>query len=143
MTQATLNYQDRKEVVKYRLEKAQVTYRDALIGIDNGSVGIAANRLYYAAYYAVSAMLIANGITTRLHDGVRRMLGLHFLKNHLLTMEDGKTFNLLYSLRLTGDYQDRKNLDMDKDVKPLVKPAKELIHKVSEMAREKMMNCET
>lgn len=138
MTQATLNDQDRKEIVKYRLEKAQVTYKDALLGISNGSVGIAANRLYYAAYYAVSALLIANGITTRSHDGVKRMLGLYFLKNHLLTMEDGQTFNLLYSLRLTGDYQDRKNLDMEKDVKPLVKPAKKFINKVSEMALGKL-----
>lgn len=138
MTQTTLSDQDRKEIVKYRLEKAQVTYKDALLGIDNDSVGIAANRLYYAAYYAVSALLIANGITARSHDGVRRMLGLHFLKNHLLTMEEGQTFNLLYSLRLTGDYQDRKNLDMEKDVNPLLKPAKELIDRVSEMAREQI-----
>lgn len=44
-----------------------------------------------------------------------------------------------YSLRLTGDYQDRKNLNMETDVKPLVKPAKELIDKVSEMARNQIM----
>lgn len=139
MTQTTLSEEDRKEIVRYRLEKAQVTYKDALLGISNDSVGIAANRLYYAAYYAVSALLISNGITVRSHDGVRRMLGMHFLKNKLLSMRDGQTFNQLYSLRLTGDYQDRKNLSMEADVKPLVRPAKELIDKVSELARGKYL----
>lgn len=65
-------------------------------------------------------------------------MGLHFLKNHLLAMEEGQTLNLLYSLRFTGDYQDCKNLDMEKDVKQLVELAKELIDKVSEMARGKI-----
>lgn len=137
MTQTTLSEEDRKEIVRYRLEKAQVTYKDALLGICNDSVGIAANRLYYAAYYAVSALLISNGIAVRSHDGVRRMLGMHFLKNKLLSTKDGQTFNQLYSLRLTGDYQDRKNLSMEADVKPLVQPAKELIDRVSELARGK------
>jgi hypothetical protein len=35
---------------------------------------------------------------------------------------------------LTGDYQDRRNLDLEEDVKPLVEPAKELITLVSSMA---------
>lgn len=47
---------------------------------NNDSVGIAANRLYYASYYAVSALLISYGIVVRSHDGVKRMLGPHFLK---------------------------------------------------------------
>ena len=53
-------------------------------------------------------------------------------------MEEGQTLNLLYSLRFTGDYQDCKNLDMEKDVTQLVELAKELIDKVSEMARGKI-----
>lgn len=136
MTNQTLSDQDRKEIVIYRIEKAERTYEEAIAGIEGGFVGTAANRLYYAAYYAVTALLISNGIAVRTHDGVRRMLGLHYLKTGLLDKEAGQTFNLLFSLRITGDYQDRKNLDMDSDVKPLVKPAKELIEKAIKMARE-------
>lgn len=138
MTRQTLSDEDRKEIVLYRMEKSERTYDEAVLGIDNGYVGIAANRLYYAAYYAVSALLIANGITVRSHEGVKRMLGLYFLKTKVLDVKYGQTFNLLYSLRLTGDYQDRKNLDMDTDILPLVKPARELIDKVLRMAKEKM-----
>lgn len=87
MTQTTLNEEDRKEVVKYRLEKAQVTYKDALLGISNDSGGIAENRRYYASYCAVSALLISYGIVVRPHDGVERMPSLRFLKKQLTKHE--------------------------------------------------------
>lgn len=38
--------------------------------------------------------------------------------------------NQLFSLRLTGDYEDRHILDMETEVLPLVEPAKELINLV-------------
>ena len=51
-----LNDEDRREIVKYRLEKSLRTYNEAVGSIANGYVETAANRLYYAAYYAVSAL---------------------------------------------------------------------------------------
>lgn len=138
MSQITLSENDRREIVKYRIEKAGITYEEAMLGIKNGFVGIAANRLYYAAYYAVSALLIAYGITVKSHDGVKRMFGMHFLKNKRIDLKYGQVFNLLYSLRLTGDYQDRKNLDLVSDVMPLVEPANELINIVCNMAKDKI-----
>lgn len=136
MTTASLSENDRCEIVVYRIEKALQTYSEAVAGVESGFVGTAANRLYYAAYYAVTALLISNGIAVRTHDGVRRMLGLHYLKNGLLDKQLGQTFNMLFSLRITGDYQDRKNLDIDSDVRPLVVPTKTLIDKTINMARE-------
>lgn len=54
-----LNDEDRREIVKYRLEKSLRTYNEAVGSIANGYVETAANRLYYAAYYAVSALLVS------------------------------------------------------------------------------------
>lgn len=59
MTKGQLTDTDRTEIVKYRLEKAYRTYNEAIGSIENGYVETAANRLYYAAYYAVSALLIS------------------------------------------------------------------------------------
>lgn len=39
---------------------------------------------------------------------------------------------------MTGDYEDRRNLDMDTEVLPLVEPTKELIAKVSELTKSKI-----
>lgn len=83
-------------------------------------------------------MLIAYGLTVRTHSGVKRMLGLNFIKPKLLDRRQGITFNRLLSLRMTGDYEDRKNLDAETDVKPLVEPTRELINVVTEIAKKKM-----
>lgn len=139
MTRQTLSDEDRREVVIYRLEKAERTYNEAVTNIQHGFAEIVANRLYYAAYYAVTAFLIANGITVRTHSGVRTMFGLHLIKTNLIDSKFSAIFNTLFSLRMTGDYEDRRNLDMDTEVLPLVKPAKKLIDQVSKLAKDSIV----
>lgn len=138
MTKQALSDQDRKEIVIYRLEKAERTYKEAVEIIGKGFAEIVANRLYYAAYYGVTALLIANGITVKSHSGVKGMFALHFIKPKILEKNLGVLFSTLFSLRMTGDYEDRRNIDMKTEVLPLVQPTKKLIDKVSEMAREKI-----
>jgi len=62
------------------------------------------------------------------------MFGLHFVKTGKFSPEHGKLYNKLYTLRLTGDYNDHYNLE-EEDVLPLVLPAEELIAKVSVTAK--------
>ena len=138
MTKGQLSDTDRIEVVKYRLEKASRTYKEAIGSINNGYVETAANRLYYAAYYAVSALLISFKYEASTHNGVIQIFGKAFLKNEIIDKKYGKIFNQLFSLRLTGDYEDRHILDMTTEVLPLVEPAKELIDLVSGMARKQI-----
>ena len=51
-----LNDEEKQSVVAYRLEKANKTLDDAKKVIEMELWATAANRLYYAAYYAVSAL---------------------------------------------------------------------------------------
>ena len=64
---------------------------------------------------------------------------LDFLPVSIIDKKYGKIFNQLFSLRLTGDYEDRHILNMETEVLPLVEPAKELIDLVSEMAKKQLM----
>lgn len=50
--------------------------------------------------------LVANGITTSSHAGVKTMLGLHFVSKDLLGKGYGKTFSRLFEIRHSGDYDD-------------------------------------
>ena len=133
-----LNDDDRREIVKYRLEKSLRTYNEAVGYIANGYVETAANRLYYAAYYAVSALLVSYKYEASTHNGVIQMFGKAFIKSKVLERRYGTIFNQLFSLRMTGDYEDRRFLDIEEDVKPLIEPTKELIDVVSVMAQEQM-----
>ena len=86
MIKGQLTDTDRTEIVKYRLEKAYRTYNEAIGSIENGYVETAANRLYYAAYYAVSALLISYKYEASTHNGVIQMFGKVFLRYNRLTL---------------------------------------------------------
>lgn len=76
---------------------------------ENGYYNTAVNRLYYACYYAASALLIKNGIETKSHDGVRQMLGKEFVLTGKIPIELGKFYSLAFSKRSAGDYEDFVN----------------------------------
>lgn len=134
-----LTHEERTAVVTYRLEKATRTFQQVEFNLSSGYWELIANRLYYAAYYAVSALLIANGHSAKTHETNVRLFGLHFVKTGLVTSDMGRLYNKLFTLRLTGDYNDHYNLEED-DVKPFIAPTKQLIADVSRMALESLTN---
>ena len=67
---------------------------------------IAANRLYYAIFYLSTAILIQKGLSAHTHAGVITMIGLHLVKQELLTTEDMRLIRKMFSLRQEGDYED-------------------------------------
>ena len=126
-----LTDEERIDIVRYRIECAENTLSEienlfALKYYNN-----AANRMYYACYYAVSALLIANGITTKSHDGVMQMFGLHFIRTGIFPAYYGKYYRQLFNERQTGDYEDFFNHD-EVSTAELYPKAKELVAAVKE-----------
>lgn len=97
---------ERKDIVLYRLENARTTLAEVQSHIENGFYNTAVNRMYYACYYAVSALLVANGIQVKSHEGVRQQLGLHFVLTGKISKEQGQFYSMLFSKRTAGDYED-------------------------------------
>ena len=130
-----LTAEERKAVVATRLEKALRAYEEAKGVVPLKYWETAANRLDYAAYDAVSALLIAHGEQPQTHSGVIRLLGMIFIKSGILDAEIGKLYHKLFSMRQTGDYDDTYGLT-EEDVVPYVEPTGQLIEKVSGLAKE-------
>ena len=101
-----LTEESRKALVQYRIERARQTLQEAKYMTDGRYYNAAVNRLYYACYYAASALLIANSIDASSHSGVKTMLSLHFVKPGLLALEHGATFGNLFDKRHSSDYDD-------------------------------------
>lgn len=57
-----LNEDSRKDIEAYRIERAHTALEQAKLNLKLNCLEVTANRLYYAAYYVVSALLIANKI---------------------------------------------------------------------------------
>lgn len=68
-----MNQKDLQDLAKYRITRAKETLNEVSILIENKLWNTAVNRLYYACYYAVMALLIKKGIKTRTHMGARQM----------------------------------------------------------------------
>ena len=128
----SLSDEERKALVQYRLEKARTTYSQLLNIIPLSYWNIVANRLYYAAYYAVSALLLNEGHAVQTHNGIIQLLGLHFLKTGRMSKEHGALYGRLFSMRQTGDYGDTYDFT-EEDVLPLVEPTAALIEEVSNL----------
>lgn len=101
-----LDEESKKALVAYRLERAFGTLKEADVMKREGFYNATVNRLYYACYYAAVALLLNNDIQTFTHNGVKTMLGLHFVSTGKLSIQMGKTFGTLFEKRHSGDYDD-------------------------------------
>lgn len=91
---------------QYRIQRAKETILEAETLIQNGFFNAAVNRLYYACYYAVNALLVYHRIQAQTHAGVKQMFGLHFIVTSKLPSRLGRFYNQLFNDRITGDYDD-------------------------------------
>lgn len=128
----SLSEEERYALVSYRVEKAHATFEQAKANVANGYWDLIANRLYYAAYYATSALLLQNGYSVQTHNGIIQMLGLHFIKTGKLDKRWGNIYSRLFANRQTGDYGDMFGLT-EEQVLPLVSQTEEYINVICSM----------
>lgn len=131
----TLDNQSRKSLVEYRIKRANETVKEAELLAKEGYYNAAANRLYYACFYAAQALLVANNLTTATHAGVKTMLGLHFVSKGILEKEHGKTFSRLFEIRHSGDYDDFVYCDKEM-INEYTPKAKSFINKITELLKD-------
>ena len=117
---------ERKWVVQFRLEKANSAFSEIAILTNNALWHTAANRLYYACYYAATALLIKNEYFSKSHEGTIGLFGQHFIKTNIIDPKHGATLSQTESLRKKGDYNDMFVIDPE-NVKQLVVPTEEFI----------------
>ena len=65
---------------RYRLQRAKETLLEVETHIENKFWNTAINRLYYACFYAVGALLIRHGVETSSHSGTRLKFGQLFVR---------------------------------------------------------------
>ncbi len=124
--------EERKVWVDYRLERALSTLKEVDLLVENQMYNAAVNRMYYACYYAVTALLLANKIEIKTHAGARQRFGQHFVKNRKIEVELGKFYSEIFTKRQSGDYEDMIVFSED-DVKGLLPNAIKLINAIEKL----------
>ncbi len=126
MSNTHLDDESRKAIVSYKFQRAEETLSDARLLFDSGRYNSAANRLYYACYYAVEASLINISVSASTHAGVKQMFGLKFIVGKKIDVKWGKFYSDLFNIRQDGDYGDFEYYSKD-DIEPLLSKAEDFI----------------
>lgn len=124
-----MNLDERTEYVKYRIETAYKTLEAAKVLADSGFWNSSVNRLYYALFYAVNALLVLNEIPTKSHSATKSQFSMHFIKTGRLDKKYGRLISQLFDWRQKGDYENV--FEYEKEVvEPLFVPVKEMIEEI-------------
>jgi len=132
----SLAEKDKKTLIAYKLEKAKETIAEIPILIENELWRNAANRLYYACFYAVSALLLKHGHSSHTHGGTKGLFGQHFILTGIISKEQNKLYERLFDLRQKGDYDDWIAVK-ESDITPLLEPAENFIQTIEQLINEK------
>ncbi len=122
-----------KDLVRYRLTRARETLEEAEYSFGGGHLYACVNRIYYACFYAASALLLCKGLSASRHGGVRALFHREFVKTGLISEASAKFYDRLFDERMHGDYEDFSSFEA-KDVKTWLARAPEFIAEVEKTA---------
>ncbi len=124
--------EENSELIRYRFQKAKETREEVVVHIENGLWNTAINRLYYACFYAVSALLASIVVYSKTHAGTKQMFGLHCVKTGIIDEDLNQFYIKIFGMRQSGDYEDYCDYE-EEDVVHLFAPAKDFINTIEKI----------
>ncbi|MCL5422448.1 MAG: HEPN domain-containing protein [Nitrospirae bacterium] len=91
---------------EYRLKEARDSKEEAEILLEKGKTRGALNRVYYAMFYAVLALLASRQLSASKHSGVISLFHREFVKTGVMSPEVAKFLDIAFDLRNKCDYRD-------------------------------------
>ena len=128
----SLSIEERNIIVALELKRARETYDDIGCLISANRLNGAANRMYYAVFHAVCALLIHDGHQVSTHKGSHALFSLHYIKTGILPREYGQLYSQLQTMREESDYNCAYDVEMD-EIDQRLKPAKRLIEDIERL----------
>lgn len=123
---------DFEDYITYRFRKAEEAFSDATLLAGNNSWNACVNRLYYACFYSVTALLLKYGHEAKSHNGIRTVFFREFIKTKRLDKEFGKLYSDLFDWRNKGDYSDFVDFRKE-DVTPHLEKVSDFIRRIERL----------
>lgn len=120
------------ELIDYRRKRAKETLNDARVLFERASLFSTVNRIYYAVFYEVLALLLTKGLASPKHSGVKSFFNREFVKTGIVKGEFGDFFNSIFEFRQKSDYGDYVEFEKEK-VQSWLKKAEEFINGLDEI----------
>ncbi len=103
-----------RTLIAYRLQRAREALDEAALLLERNHINTFVNRVYYACFYSVTALLLTRDLSSAKHSGVRSLFHQHFVKTGLVSIELGQTFDKFFDNRQKGDYADMVRFEKEK-----------------------------
>lgn len=120
-----------RQLVQYRLNRAEETYQDACTLASTGRWNSCINRLYYSCFYAITALLIKDNLSSPKHTGVRSLFNKNYVKTGIISKDLASVYNELFEYRLEADYADFVDFQ-ESQVFPFISKARELLDVIAQ-----------
>lgn len=98
--------EDSLALITYRMERARESLQAAEIMLEKGMLIFAMNRVYYAMFYAVQAVLVTRKVSFSKHGKVKAYFNHEMVKQGIFPVEMGKLYNKAFEYRQKFDYVD-------------------------------------
>jgi hypothetical protein len=131
----SLNDEERKTLVDLYWKKSESTIKEAEIAVANEAWDMAANRIYYACFHAMTALLVNDGHPVSTHLGMKISFGKYYVQTGVATPQQGRLFSQLASLREKADY-DCLFTTTQEDVMQYLPEAKMLIKRIKTLLQD-------
>ena len=127
------NYKEK--LIEYWIEKAHESMEAAQSEYASGRQTTAVRNLYYACFYALTAVLLKRGRAFKKHTAVKAALHQEMIKPGLLEPIWGKFYNRIFDSRHEGDYQPLRSFEAE-EVKEFIDQADGFLKKIKNILSE-------
>ena len=119
-----------QDLIRYKLGRAEETLAEARVMLQTSHLYGAANRIYYACFYAVTALLLTQNLSSSKHSGAIALFNRHFVKPGLISVDMGKFYSRMFDNRLESDYADWAEVEKQ-DIKEEFARAEEFVNAIT------------
>ena len=103
---------DINSLIKYRINRAEESLDEAKLATENNMLHLAVNRIYYSAFYIVSALALKKGFKTSKHSKLLGWFNKEFVKKEFIEKNMGKFYLDAFEMRQESDYDDLVSFDL-------------------------------
>jgi uncharacterized protein (UPF0332 family) len=132
---------EERDYLEYRMIRAAESLDVARLALGNNHLQDAVNRLYYACFYMVTALLQTKGLASGKHSGVRALFNQNWIKTGVLPHSIGRFYQEIFERRQEGDYADLAAFNRD-DVIAWMRTAEEFVSAIAALIEEHIQNHE-
>ncbi len=125
----SLKEEDCQIMIGLELERADSFFAENEGLTENGYWNTLANRLYYALFHAVSALLISDGREVGSHKGAALRFHQYYVREGIFSVDEGAFYSQMETLREKADYNCFFKVSKD-DITSRIEPTRQLIEKI-------------